>query len=63
MPRSTIRTTGEVIKLVTLKAQRSLVTEQVCIVQGGLIHELQSLRNEENGKYDEIDLPADPGIL
>ena len=38
-------TCGKIVELLALQTQRFLVTEQVGIVQGGLVHELQRLRD------------------
>jgi hypothetical protein len=54
-----ILTCGEVVKLVTLEAQSLLISEEVGIVERGLIHELKRLGDEEHREDNKIELPSE----
>lgn len=53
----------QVVELISLQTQRFLVVEEVGIVEGRLVHELESLRDEEDGEDDEVDLPSNSRVL
>jgi hypothetical protein len=42
----------------SLEAQRLLVSEQIGVVERGLVHELQCLRDEKHWQDDKVNLPS-----
>lgn len=56
-------TSREIVELLALEVQRLFISEQIGVIQGCLVHELERLGNQENWEDDKIDFPSHAFVL